>query len=58
MGFGGLTQDFLNLKINQVFEKSINFVCVSFFFEKERKQFDPCFNSSYIFQEFNLKINV
>ena len=46
-------QEFLNLKINQFFEKLINFVreCV-FFSERERIHFDPCFDLFYIFQEF------
>ena len=40
-----LAQDFLNLNINQYFEKLINFVRKAFFFSKrERIHFDPCFD--------------
>ena len=36
-----LAQDFLNLKINQFFEKLINFVRKSFFFLKEKEYTSP-----------------
>ena len=35
-----LAQNFFNLKINQFFEKLINFVCETFFSERERIRFD------------------
>ena len=59
MHYNDLAQDFLNLKIDQIFEKLINFVRESFFFLKGKEYISIRASTNFIFfKSFDLKINV
>ena len=53
-----LAQDFLNLKINQFFEKLINFVRKSFFLKGKEHTSIPASTDFIFFKSLDLKINV
>ena len=58
IAYHDLAQDFLNSKINQFFEKLINFVREPFFLKRKEYTSAPASTDFIFFKSFDLKINV